>query len=203
MSVDNVPPTGSRSGISSLVPLTRAATTGSGSGKLPIDGILRRNARSFVPCCSRCRIVLRGQADRRHAARREGRLDAGDLADEHLFERTRGVADRETELVVDLQQRVIEPLQRQVGDAHLDPIGALDAVGVADARNRRAQRRRNGVAVDTDRELRGEAHQVVTSPVAGSVKGSDGTCSSCPGTRRRGSSMPLAIAIGRHSAGSS
>src|SRR5262249_61825066 len=120
---------------------------------------------------------------------------------EDLFEGRGGVADGEAELVARLQERMIEPSQGWVGDAHLDPVGALDAVGVGHARDAAPQRRGDGLAVDDDLELGGQRHQTVTSPVEGSVNGNEGTWSVRPTVRSRGSSRPLATAIGRHRAG--
>ena len=145
--------------------------------------------------------ILGGQANGRDSAPWEGGFDPGDLADEDLLERARRVADRETKCIVHLQHRVIEPLQRRVGDAHFHAIRPFHAIRVADAGDRATQGSGDGVAADADRELRRQAHQRVTSPVDGSVKGSEGTWSSWPGAIARGSSMPFATAMGRHSVG--
>ena len=122
ISVDSAPPIGSRTGISRLVPLTIAATTGSGNGNG--DGFRNGDRERAVELAvsQALQKVMRRHANRGHAAVGKRRLHAGNLSHKDLFQRIGRVADEELDALIDRQQRVIQPLQVLVGESDLDTV---------------------------------------------------------------------------------
>ena len=163
------------------------------------------NQRNLLPRCMLVAAVVRRDRERRRAARTgNAALRADDLADEDLLSGSGRVAERERQPGAELQQRMVEPAQLSLASASSTPSTpsspVVHATLVIDARSAAG----TGCAVERQREVRREARRGRSRRTPGRYRGSrNGSCGSsscCPARGARGSSMPLAIAIGRHSA---
>ena len=116
-----------------------------GQRKLPDAGQAQRERPVLGADGQPLQEIVRHDSKRRHAAGRERRRDPGDLAHEDLLERIGRVPDLQGEADVQLQQRVVQPLQAGVGQRHLDPVRPLQPG---------AHRGRHRLPGEQDREAR-------------------------------------------------
>jgi hypothetical protein len=101
----------------------------------------------------------------------ERRLGADDDPVEQPLRLVGRVADRQLDLGVEAEERVVEPAQAFVGERKLEPVGALEPGLAADAHDRAAHLGRQRPAADRHPQLGRVAGRVAvhrTAPVSGS-----------------------------------
>src|SRR5262249_9094930 len=150
--------------------------------------------------------------DRGHTRSGERRVDPRHLSLEHVPEPVWPVAELELQARAEPELAAVEESEALVRELDLDPVGALERLLEPDAHDARPEVGRDGLAVEHDLEVRdvdaGEraCHYAgpgeYRMPLSGSRYGSRGIVSWTAAGGRRGSSIWLAIAIGRQRAGS-